>query len=68
MSHSTRYDVNNEFNLILRNFSAKTVISSIVKIIRYGMLFNFSKPQHIPLSKIKKLLYHRLTILYGEPI
>jgi hypothetical protein len=68
MSHSTRHDVNNEFNFILRNFSAKTVISPIVNIIKCSMPLNFSKPRHIPLSEDKKLPYNRLMIICGEPI
>jgi hypothetical protein len=53
MRHSTRDNGNNEFNLIIRNFTAKTVISPIMKLtVQYA--FNFSEPQPNPLSADKK--------------
>ena len=65
MSHSMRDNGNNEFNLIIRNFTAKTVTSPIVKL-AVQFAFNFSEPQHNPLSKDKKLPDDPLMIIWWE--
>ena len=54
MRHST-WDSsnNNEFNLNLQYFSAKTVISPIVKV-KVPYVFDFIKPQHNPMPNDKK--------------
>jgi hypothetical protein len=53
MMHSTRDNGNNEFNLNLQYFTAKTVISPIVKLtVQYA--FNFIEPQYNTLSEDKK--------------
>jgi hypothetical protein len=41
------------------DFSAKSVISSVVKIIMYNMFFNFFIPMIFHLSKDKKLQYNQ---------
>ena len=53
MRHSTWDGSNIEFNLNLQYFSAKTVISPIVKI-KVQYVFDFFKPQHNPMPTDKK--------------
>ena len=53
MRHSTGdSSINKEFNLNLQYFSAKTVITPIVKKVQY--VFDFIKPQHNPMPYDKK--------------